>query len=303
MARQSCGGHGYGLYSGLPQLYNNSLRTQTVEGDNNVLCLQVSRFLMKAWDDLQTGKVANLSGNVRYLSEAMQQPTQPCQVSSQEDWLRPEVQLHAFGHWATRAVRTATGKIRRDVENGLVQHEAENRRMQELVEMARTHGYYSILNCFTNALDALAASVSSELRAVLARLRDLFALETLRQNLGGVAGDGYVSEAQAEMLGDVVQSLLEALRPDAVALVDAFAFDDTLELHQTALGAYDGDVYQRLWDWSEKDPANNALQGRASGTLPPNFFEKWRPLLEYYRVADAQHVAGQVRTVGSSSKL
>lgn len=105
------------------------------------------------------------------------------------------------------------------------------------------------------------------------------------------------------MISEVVQSLLEELRPDAVTLVDAFDFDDILELHQTALGAYDGDVYQRLWDWSEKDPVNNALQGRTSGTLPPNFSDKWRPLLEYYRVADSQHAAGQVRAAGSSSRL
>ena len=36
-------GHGYGLYSGLPQLYLNTLRSLTVEGDNNVLGLQVAR--------------------------------------------------------------------------------------------------------------------------------------------------------------------------------------------------------------------------------------------------------------------
>lgn len=33
-------------------------------------------------------------------------------------------------------------------------------------------------------------------------------------------------------------------------------FDD-LELYQSAIGAYDGRVYERLWEWTEKDPINN----------------------------------------------
>lgn len=40
--RRCCGGHGYSLLSGLPTLYTDYLPNATWEGDNNVLCLQVS---------------------------------------------------------------------------------------------------------------------------------------------------------------------------------------------------------------------------------------------------------------------
>jgi len=195
-----------------------------------------------------------------------------------------------------------SAKVESDVQHGLARHEAENRRMHEIVSTVHAHCYYSILNCFTTALREL-HSTSPEVSSVLKRLRDLFALSTLQQYIGGIAIDGYVSEAQADMLGETIQRLLEQLRPDAVALVDAFDFDDVLELHQTAVGAYDGDVYQRLWDWSEKDPANNAVEGRDSGTLPTMFTERWRPLLDYYKVDQSQHVAGQVGAIESRAKL
>ena len=40
--RRGCGGHGYSLLSGLPTLYASYVQNATWEGDNNVLCLQVS---------------------------------------------------------------------------------------------------------------------------------------------------------------------------------------------------------------------------------------------------------------------
>eukprot|EP00976_Prorocentrum_cordatum_P114210 1195817-Prorocentrum_minimum.AAC.3 len=42
-------------------------------------------------------------------------------------------------------------------------------------------------------------------------------------------------------------ALLSELRPDAVALVDAFGLDDYFL--NSALGAADGDVYARCYDW------------------------------------------------------
>jgi acyl-CoA oxidase len=39
ICRQSCGGHGYSLASGLPTLYVNFAPTATYEGDNSVMLL------------------------------------------------------------------------------------------------------------------------------------------------------------------------------------------------------------------------------------------------------------------------
>ena len=41
--RLACGGHGYLLYSGLPDLYARINASCTYEGDNDVLYLQVAR--------------------------------------------------------------------------------------------------------------------------------------------------------------------------------------------------------------------------------------------------------------------
>ena len=47
ICRQACGGHGYSKFSGLPDLYCNYAPSATYEGENTVMMLQTSRFLLK----------------------------------------------------------------------------------------------------------------------------------------------------------------------------------------------------------------------------------------------------------------
>jgi acyl-CoA oxidase len=43
----SCGGQGYNDFSGLPPLWRHHSATPTVEGENTMIILQTSRFLLK----------------------------------------------------------------------------------------------------------------------------------------------------------------------------------------------------------------------------------------------------------------
>lgn len=50
------------------------------------------------------------------------------------------------------------------------------------------------------------------------------------------------------------EEMLAAVRPNAVGIVDGFNIRD--EILASALGAYDGNVYQRLFDEAMKSPLN-----------------------------------------------
>lgn len=50
------------------------------------------------------------------------------------------------------------------------------------------------------------------------------------------------------------EELLAEIRPNAVGIVDGFDIRD--EILASALGAYDGNVYQRLFDEAMKSPLN-----------------------------------------------
>ena len=67
-------------------------------------------------------------------------------------------------------------------------------------------------------------------------------------------------------------SLLAAIRPHAVNLVDSFDMRD--EIINSALGCWDGNVYQRLFDEAAKSPLNQTPVHRES-------YEKYlKPMLK-----------------------
>lgn len=284
VARRACGGHGYGVFSGLPQLYLNSLRSLTVEGDNTVLCLQVARSLVAACagnSNRGGSDMAYLASSVRSGAETGQ-PPQRCSVRSSSDWADPSQQLCALEFWAATTVHKAAAAYERDVASGLSQGDAWEKRMVVLVRAAVVHSKFSLAKFFQAAVDEL-EGVSSQLRAVLQQLSSLFAMTQLQENLGALGVTGYITDVQADALEDAIADSVDALRPDALALVDAFDFDDVLELYQTAIGRYDGCYPERLWEWSEKDPVNRGDGTEASGAVPPgNFEDGWRALREMY---------------------
>lgn len=109
------------------------------------------------------------------------------------------------------------------------------------------------------------------IRAALKRLCDLFALYNLEKDLATVLLDGYFTQFHAELLNKAVKDLLRAVRPDAVPLVDGFDHSDrTLA---SAIGRYDGNVYEAIYKSAQASQLNkkDVLDG---------YHEFIRPLLD-----------------------
>jgi len=64
-----------------------------------------------------------------------------------------------------------------------------------------------------------------------------------------------VSPEQLDIVRGGVLSLLSLLRPNCVALVDAFDFTD--HLLGSVLGRYDGNVYENMIKWAASSPLND----------------------------------------------
>ena len=71
----------------------------------------------------------------------------------------------------------------------------------------------------------------------------------------------FVSPKQLQVIRSASKKLLVSIRPNAVALVDAWSFHD-YELN-SALGRYDGNVYEALYKWAQKAPLNKTQVGPA----------------------------------------
>lgn len=65
---------------------------------------------------------------------------------------------------------------------------------------------------------------------------------------------GFMNSRQLDLINNQMLQLLSDIRPNAVALVDAFDISD----HNlgSVLGRYDGQVYENLYRWAQQSPLN-----------------------------------------------
>ncbi|KAF8068739.1 hypothetical protein FPV67DRAFT_1414516 [Lyophyllum atratum] len=272
-ARKCCGGHGYSVLSGLPDLVADLAPMATLEGENYVMYQQTARYLIKCVSAIGKGQAVDAA--MSYLRS----PTEGERCTAHgDDFLEPEVQLSAYRH---RAMRMAFDchKLLEDsvMQGGLSQDEAWNTHMMSLVAAARAHTEYFVLQSF---VDQVACVSDAALHTVLKHLCDLFALSTIESpfSIGalGFLEDSYISAAQLKDIRALVNRSLSALVPEAVGLTDAWGFSDASL--QSALGQKDGNVYETLMSWTRQLPFNSAC--RQAGGVDQEGYERFiRPIL------------------------
>jgi acyl-CoA oxidase len=139
--------------------------------------------------------------------------------------------------------------------------------LMDAAGLTHAHGAYVTLAAFNAAIARLArapaaapelqglapADAASTLR-VLRQLRDVYALWALQGVAPALLTAGCLAGAQADAATGALLEACRAIRRDAVALVDAFAFhDDALG---SVLGREDGNVYPALFEWAQGEPLN-----------------------------------------------
>ncbi|XP_028787730.1 peroxisomal acyl-coenzyme A oxidase 1 [Neltuma alba] len=261
--RKLCGGHGYLCSSGLPELFAVYVPTCTYEGDNVVLLLQVARHLMKPTSQLGSGKKP--VGTTAYMGRVEHLMQCRSDVQKAEDWLKPNVVLEAF---EARAARMSVGCAQAlskftNPEEGFQQLAAD------LVEAAVAHCQLIVVSKFLEKLqqDIPGKGVKQQLQI----LCSIYALFLVHKHLGDFLSTGCITSKQGSLANEQLRSLYSQVRPNAIALVDAFNYTD--HYLSSALGRYDGNVYPTLYEEAWKDPLNDSV-------VPDGFQEYVRPMLK-----------------------
>ncbi|KAM6177272.1 peroxisomal acyl-coenzyme A oxidase 2 [Erethizon dorsatum] len=270
LCRRACGGHGYSKLSGLPSLVTHVVASCTYEGENTVLYLQVARFLVKNYRQAREagGPTSQkfLPRSVAYLTVA--HPAK-CPAQRAADFLRPELYTMAWAHMATRLIEGSVHHLQMLIQSGTDQHEAWNQTSVILLQAAKAHCYYITVKSFKEALEKLDNEPAIQL--VLKRLCDLLALHSILTDSGNFLYDGFLSGPQVDMVRTAYLDLLPLIRKDAILLTDAFDFTD--QCLNSALGCYDGNVYERLFQWAQMSPNNNSQEN-------PAYWKYIRPLIQ-----------------------
>ncbi|XP_029632702.1 peroxisomal acyl-coenzyme A oxidase 1 isoform X1 [Salmo trutta] len=251
VCRMACGGHGYSRCSALPDIYVNFVPTCTYEGENTVMMLQTARFLIKSYRQASAGH--QLSGIVSYLNES-ERRLQPQSVSS-----RPTVVnvndlaslVEAYKLRAAKLVELAAKSIQQELQKRVSQEDAWNNSAIDLVRASDAHCHYVVVKLFAAKLGEIG---DTGVHSVLSTLALLYALQGIQQHSGDFLQTGLLSVPQLSQVSQRLKELLAQLRPNAVALVDAFDYCD--EMLNSVLGRYDGNVYEHMFEWARRSPLN-----------------------------------------------
>ncbi|PKU37735.1 peroxisomal acyl-coenzyme a oxidase 2 [Limosa lapponica baueri] len=257
---RACGGHGYSLLSGLPSLYTKIIASCIYEGENTVLLLQTARFLIKCFMAASTGQ--SIPPSVTYLAATK---AGKCPAKNKLDFLRPDIYTEAYQHTAVRLISSTAAKLQDLIQSGAKKHDAWNRCTVQLVQAAKAHCHYITVKNFVETVEKI--ETKAGIQRIMKHLCDLFALHGIFSNTGVFLHDGYISGAQMDMVTASYLDLLAIIRKDAVPLVDAFDFTD--KSLNSALGSYDGQVYQRLYEWAQKSPTNKQISPAYGKYLKP----------------------------------
>lgn len=200
---------------------------------------------------VRAGKIdsKNSTFSSEYISEYLSNPQARSPFTSVQDLSNPEALLSAFKFRAAFLIEKAVHAI--DVDQI-----SWNDMLVEIYRISRAHCQLLMVSNFVQAVFNVKDTANSKIGQALQRVAILFCLSTLEQEAADFLTSGYLSPDQALMIKQHMISVLKSIRPDVVALVDAFGFPDYLL--NSALGESKGDVYKKMTAMAEKEPLNQS---------------------------------------------
>ena len=224
--REACGGAGYLSENRLPALKADTDVFTTFEGDNTVLLQLVGKELLTAFKD-HFGSLDTL-GTVRFVADtAMSSILERLSArkvmaglftDSEGSVSEPATQADLFAYREEHLIDGVARRLRK-AAGAADPFAVFNDAQPHLLLMAEAHIERTVLEAF----DAAVSSVSDEAtRALLARVRDLYASATIEANRGWFQEHGRLSAAQSKAVVAHVDELCGDLRPYAQLLVDGF---------------------------------------------------------------------------------
>jgi acyl-CoA oxidase len=141
------------------------------------------------------------------------------------DHLRsPDFQRAAFQYRADRMLLSAGQRLQRRIdEEDMEPFDAFVDVQDHLVQLAHAEAERVVFDRFVAAVEEVK---DEALRMTLSRLRELFALSRLEDDLDWFLEAGYVEANKAKAIRGEVNDLCDELRPAAEGLVDAFGIPD-----------------------------------------------------------------------------
>jgi acyl-CoA oxidase len=232
--------------------YQDIVPAQTYEGENTVMYLQTARYLMKfAKLALSGKKPANVPVSVAYLFDPAS-TKEKSSATSPKSFANVNTALHALRARAAAVVFSTAQSLAAKVKSGLSESKAWDASLINLSRASQAHAAYLLAYSFIEGLKKRPSG--PQVSGVLKSLVTVYAGNQLEKYSGELQEVGYFSGKQSQYVREYNQDILAVLRKDIIALADAWDFSDYLL--NSALGRYDGNVYEDMYNWAQGSRLN-----------------------------------------------
>lgn len=225
--REACGGKGYLSENRIDALKNDTEIYTTFEGDNTVLMQLVAKNRLsefrKAFGEMGSFGIINY---VYENAKSVIAEKNPIAIRKTDEahLLDSEFHLQAFEHREKTILASAAKRIKKLVDDGLDAYDAFNVVQHQMIDVAEAYLDRVVLEQFQIAI---AAVKEPDIKQVLNRLCQLYALSQIEKNKAWYLEDNYMEAVKTKAIRKMVNQLCWDIRPDAVALVNAFAIPES----------------------------------------------------------------------------
>ena len=251
---KACGGHGYSHYSGLPHILIEEFPNQILEGENSVLLLQASRYLVKCWFRLKKNNTKKIQGFFRFLLD----------LETCMGFKLPSAELPCPESFAL-AFRAATCYLLNKVCLKMVGHMEQEKDAKKIWDtlvandnqrLAKVFSVQLILECCWTKIQTIK---SLEIKKAVTKLFTLACINLVDEHGTSLFEAGVITSAQVSNLLKQKDAILDELKDDGLVLAEAMQWDDA---HLgSAIATKDKDPYETLYDWAKQHGQMNQFEG------------------------------------------
>ena len=224
--REACGGKGFLSENRIDALKNDSDIYTTFEGDNTVLFQLVAKSRLSAYkEQFENMNLFTIIDYVVNKTKTSITEKNPLIVRNTDEnhLLDSEFHLNAFQYRENSILDSAAKRLKRLMGDGMDPFDAVNVAQHHLLTLGKAFIERIILEKF---IEKIAHTSDPELKKVLKKLCDLFALYQIEAHKGWYLEQGYMEGVKTKAIRKMVNQLCWEIRKDAVPLVNAFNIPD-----------------------------------------------------------------------------
>ena len=220
--REACGGKGYLFENRFASIKADTDIFTTFEGDNTVLMQLVAKGCLT--DYKQSFHDDGYRAIFRFLltkakHEAMEHNPVFKRMTDSKHLLDERFHFHAFNYRKNKILISLGDRMKKYLKRGNDSHQVFLRVQPHMMDLAHAHIDQVTINSFYKHIKACEDKDTKNMLTVLAQL---YALDCIYENRGWYLENDYIDGSKAKAIRRNITKLYQEVKPNAIALVDAF---------------------------------------------------------------------------------